>query len=282
MALTAAEMATERARDAARRRSLVSVSKPKPTPSLTPAQNAYGPSGVPSRADVQALQKRNFTRNQEALFGAPAPAPGGVRDIPAQEAPAPSQQPSAPRSLNWRDAAYNAQIAAVERALRDFETGATRRGERYGQDYLTSVRRLGYRPGEGFEAMPNLVEATQAATEAQAAEEAAPLVTPVSGAFDIEGQYDPYSTAAQGTRSMRDVFAGRGTLRSSDFARSFGEFQNRLNRQLEAMETSRGRFAEDLSQEIAAQRTGAQERREAAQREAMMRAAMAAAGGAGF
>jgi len=81
---------------------------------------------------------------------------------------------------------------------------------------------------------------------------------------------------------MRDVFAGRGTLRSSDFARSFGEFQNRLNRQLEAMETSRGRFAEDLSQEIAAQRTGAQERREAAQREAMMRAAMAAAGGAGF
>jgi hypothetical protein len=145
------------------------------------------------------------------------------------------------------------------------------------------MRRLGYRPGEGFQAMPNLVEATQAAAATRAAEDAAePLVTPVSGAFDIEGQYDPYSTAAQGTRSMRDVFAGRGTLRSSDFARSFGEFQNRLNRQLEAMETSRSRFAEDLAQEIAAQRTGAQERREAAQREAMMRAAMAAAGGAGF
>lgn len=247
---------------------------------------------IPGYASGAARQRQTAINQANIASGrTPAPTPGlptrgsdRVDNIPAPSQPAPAPAaPSAPRPLNWRDAAYNAQIAAVERALRDFETGAQRRGERYGEDYLTSVRRLGYRPGEGFEAMPNLVEATQAAAATRAAEDAAePLVTPVSGAFDIEGQYDPYSTAAQGTRSMRDVFAGRGTLRSSDFARSFGEFQNRLNRQLEAMETSRSRFAEDLAQEIAAQRTGAQERREAAQREAMMRAAMAAAGGAGF
>lgn len=236
-----------------------------------PGQTIIGGRAVSGSGSPAA--ERPPTRTTQTQPNIPAPAPA---------APTPSA-PAAPRPLNWRDAAYNAQIAAVERALRDFETSAQRRGERYGEDYLTSVRRLGYRPGEGFQAMPNLVEATQAAAATQAAEDATePLVTPVSGAFDIEGQYDPYSTAAQGTRSMRDVFAGRGTLRSSDFAKSFGEFQNRLNRQLEAMETSRGRFAEDLAQEIAAQRTGAQERREAAQREAMMRAAMAAAGGAGF
>lgn len=240
---------------------------------------------IPGYASGAARQRQTAINQANIAAGrTPAPTTGlpTRTGTPQTQSNITAPAPSAPRTLNWRDAAYNAQIAAVERALRDFETGATRRGERYGQDYMTSVSRLGYRPGEGFEAMPNLVEATQAAAEAQAAEEAAPLVTPVSGAFDIEGQYDPYSTAAQGTRSMRDVFAGRGTLRSSDFAKSFGEFQNRLNRQLEAMETSRGRFAEDLAQEIAAQRTGAQERREAAQREAMMRAAMAAAGGAGF
>jgi hypothetical protein len=104
----------------------------------------------------------------------------------------------------------------------------------------------------------------------------------VSGAFDIEGEFDPYSAAARGTRSTRDEFAGRGTLRSSDFAKTFGEFQNRLNQQLEAMETARGRFGQDLATEVAQQRTQAQERQQAAQRDAMMRAAVAAAGGAGF
>ena len=278
MALSAAEMAREIDRDKARRRSLGSVSKPKPAyKPWTGGGDASFVTPPGATPFVEYGPNRSGDRR-----GGNLPTSGTTQTQPNIPAPAPAA-PAAPRPLNWRDAAYNAQIAAVERALRDFETGATRRGERYGEDYLTSVRRLGYRPGEGFQAMPNLVEATQAAAATRAAEDAAePLVTPVSGAFDIEGQYDPYSTAAQGTRSMRDVFAGRGTLRSSDFAKSFGEFQNRLNRQLEAMETSRGRFAEDLAQEIAAQRTGAQERREAAQREAMMRAAMAAAGGAGF
>jgi hypothetical protein len=189
--------------------------------------------------------------------------------------------------LNWRDAAYNAQIASIQRALADFETGATTRGERYGQDFTTGLQRLGYRPGEGFQAMPNVLEQLdqpQAMARGLSAEGGASAVAvpPMSGAFDIEGEFDPYSAAARGTRSTRDEFAGRGTLRSSDFAKTFGEFQNRLNQQLEAMETSRGRFGQDLATEVAQQRTQSQERQQAAQRDAMMRAAMAAAGGAGF
>jgi hypothetical protein len=81
---------------------------------------------------------------------------------------------------------------------------------------------------------------------------------------------------------VRDEFAGRGTLRSSDFARSFGEFQSRLNDQLSAMETARGRFGQDLATEVAQQRTQSEERRQAAQRDAMMRAAVAAAQSGGF
>jgi hypothetical protein len=107
-------------------------------------------------------------------------------------------------------------------------------------------------------------------------------VPPVAGAFDIEGQFDPYSSAARGTRGLRDEFAGRGTIRSSDFARSFGEFQSRLNDQLSAMETARGRFGQDLASEVAQERTRAQERQQSAQREAMMRAAIASAQAGGF
>lgn len=252
---------------------------------LTAAQKAYGPSGnqeVSRQATARLTaglpnmqSRRGTTQTQPNIEPTPAPAPSA---------------PAAPRPLNWRDAAYNAQIAAVERALRDFETGATTRGERYGQDFMTSLRRMGYRPGEGFQAMPNVLEQLdqpQMAARAMAVEgeeAAAPTVSvaPITGAFDIEGQFDPFSAAARGTRGLRNEFAARGTLRSSDFARNFSEFQNRLNRQLEAMETARTRFGQDLATEVAQQRTQAQERREAAQRDAMMRAAIAAASGAGF
>jgi hypothetical protein len=204
------------------------------------------------------------------------------RGTPAEEAPAQTRGP-----LNWRDAAYNAQIASIQRALADFETDSTTRGERYGQDFTTGLQRLGYRPAEGFQAMPNVLEQlnqAQARTLSGGAQGGAPAVAlpAVSGMFDIEGEFDPYSAAARGTRSTRDEFAGRGTLRSSDFAKTFGDFQNRLNQQLEAMETSRTRFGQDLATDVARERTRSQERQQQAQRDAMMRAATAAASGGGF
>jgi hypothetical protein len=219
-------------------------------------------------------------------FAKPTPQPSGNIEAPA--APAATAAAAERGPLNWRDAAYNAQIASIQRALADFETGATTRGERYGQDFTTGLQRLGYRAAPGFQAMPNVLEqldqpqAMARGLSAEAGGAPAVAVPPVAGAFDIEGEFDPYSAAARGTRSTRDEFAGRGTLRYSDFAKTLGEFQNRLNQQLQAMETSRGRFGQDLATEVAQQRTQSQEREQAAQRDAMMRAAIAAAGGAGF
>jgi hypothetical protein len=207
----------------------------------------------------------------------------------SEEAPTVARRPD----INWRDSAFNSQIAAIQRALQDFETGAQTRGERYGQDFSTGLSRLGYRPAEGFQAMPNILEqlnqpqamsAMSAMEGAEGVGMATPTVSvpPVAGAFDIEGQFDPYSSAARGTRGLRDEFAGRGTLRSSDFARTFGEFQSRLNDQLSAMETARGRFGQDLATEVAQRRTQAQEQQQQAQRDAMMRAAIMAASQEGF
>ena len=235
--------------------------------------------GLPSREEIDRALGRTLP---------PPDRSGSIPNVPAPTTtPQPQSEARPAQPLNWRDAAYNAQIASIQRALADFETGATTRGERYGQDFTTGLQRLGYRPGEGFQAMPNVLEQLdqpQAMARGLSAEGGASAVAvpPMSGAFDIEGEFDPYSAAARGTRSTRDEFAGRGTLRSSDFAKTFGEFQNRLNQQLEAMETSRGRFGQDLATEVAQQRTQSQERQQAAQRDAMMRAAMAAAGGAGF
>jgi len=130
--------------------------------------------------------------------------------------------------------------------------------------------------------MPNILEAGQdgeegAAPMARSARAITGAEEPdatrgMQGQWDIEGQFDPYSAAARGTRGLRDEFAARGTLRGSDFGQTFGEFQNRLNEQLEAMETGRTRFAEDLSGELAQQRTTTEERRQAAERAAVNRA----------
>ncbi len=222
----------------------------------------------------------------------PLPAPPSTgRNL---QAPAPSQAPAAaaaPRGpMDYRDSAYNSQIAAIQRALQDFETGAQTRGERYGQDFTTGLQRLGYRPGEGFQAMPNILEqldqpqAMARGLSAGAEDGGAPAVAvpPISGSFDIEGQFDPFTAAARGTRGMRDEFAGRGTLRSSDFAQNFGEFQNRLNQQLEAMETGRTRFGQDLATDVTRERSRTEDRMQGARRDAMMRAAMGAAGMGGF
>jgi hypothetical protein len=252
---------------------------PTPKPTYTPFTGGGDSRFITAPGDSTIEYGTGRTRPAQSL---------GNTEAPTVTQPTVSQERG---PLNWRDSAFNAQIASIQRALEDFETGAQTRGERYGQDFSTGLSRLGYRPAEGFQAMPNILEQLnqpQAMARGLSAEgmegggAPAVAVPPVAGAFDIEGQFDPYSSAARGTRGLRDEFAGRGTLRSSDFAKTFGEFQNRLNQQLEAMETSRGRFGQDLATEVAQQRTQSQERQQAAQRDAMMRAAVAAAGGAGF
>jgi len=215
----------------------------------------------------------------------PPPPPSG--DTPSR---AERQRARGGGSIDWRDASYNAQIAALNRALADFETGLSTRVGRYGEDFTRGIRDLGFRAGEGFVAAPdilgfrNLEEGLQAVRRPMARTmgedgQETPMTAAqmLGGQWDYEGEFNPFSAASRGTRTSRDEFAGRGTLRSSDFAKSYAEFQDRLNQQLEAMETGRGRFFEDALTNLSSQRASAEERRAAAQRDAMMRAAIMAA-----
>ena len=245
------------------------------------------PVGFPQRAQagIEAARASGILTPPPPPTPAPAPTPSGPSRAERQRA----RQPA----IDWRDSAYNAQIAAIDRALRDFETGLQTRTQRYGEDFTRGVRDLGFRAGEGFVAAPDilgfrdLAEGLAAVRRPQGpmargmmaeGEEAGPMSAAemMGGTWDLEGEYNPFSAAARGTRTSRDDFAGRGTLRSSDFARSFAEFQDRLNQQLEAMETGRGRFFEDALTNLSQQRASAEERRAAAQRDAMMRAAIQA------
>jgi hypothetical protein len=241
------------------------------------------PAPAPSRGVIAGQENRAIANN-------PPVAP--VRSGGVSAPPPPSGGGGKSSNIDWRDSAYNAQIAAIERALRDFETGLSTRGQRYGEDFVRGVKDLGFRAGEGFVAAPDILGfrdleeglaavrrpmGAMARTMGEDGQEM-PMTAAqmMGGQWDYEGDFNPFSAATRGTRTARDDFAGRGVLRSSDFAKSYAEFQDRLNQQLEAMETGRGRFFEDALTNLSSQRASAEERKAAAQRDAMMRAAIQA------
>ena len=224
-------------------------------------RNTYG-TGTPAESIAQ---------DKERLARLVKPV---VPDLNPDPTPDPTPTPGNDRRIDtsapeYRDAEYNAQIASLNKALQDYETGAQQRADRYGQDFRTGVQQMGYRPAgnTGFGDVLATPEPQMASRMA------APTEPQKMGQWDLEGQFDPYSSAARGTRGLRDEFAARGTLRSSDFGQTFGEFQNRLSDQLDAMNLSRSRFGEDLQTEIAGQRSGTEERSQAAERAASQRAA---------
>jgi hypothetical protein len=257
-----------------RQQNLRPTPPPVATPKLPGALTAKGGTGY--KAPVAPVRDTEFISRG---IGLPedlrrTPVKSGVsRNVQAPEPPAVAQ-PRTPEIPDFRDSSYNAQIAALDRALRDFETGATTRGERYGQDFTTGLNRLGFRPGVSSMGMPNIVEASRRNEKVE--------LPPVEGDWDYEGQADRTSAAARGTRGMRDEFAGRGTLRSSDFVNSFDDFQTRLQQQFDAMQLGRGRFAEDLGTELTQFRDRTQEQRGAAEESARNRAIMQAISQMGF
>lgn len=231
-------------------------------PALTPAQSAYGPSGSQAQA-LASPRTQQFLQNYSRPTGSDF---GGNFDDDLDLA-VPVIQQRRPSDINWQDSSYNTQIAALERALRDFETGSTTRGQRYQQDFTTGLDRLGFRPAPQAMAARSM--------EGGPAGGGVGFATgPVQGEFDIEGVADRTSAAARGTRGMRDEFAGRGTLRSSDYVNSFRDFQNRLQQQLTGMETGRTRFGEDLQTELAQFQARTGEQKAAAEESARSRAIM--------
>jgi hypothetical protein len=272
------------------------VAPPRPKPTPTPI-GPIRPTGADAREAAAKAKPPTGEVARESWLSAggqdrrntPTTTTGSLRSgqVPIVGGGGSSRLPD----IRWDDAAYYAQIAAIERALRDFETGLQTRGQRYGEDFTRGVKDLGFRAGEGFVAAPdilgfrNLEEGLQAVRRPMARtmgqdgqETPMNAAQMMGGQWDYEGDFNPFSAATRGTRTARDDFAGRGVLRSSDFAKSYAEFQDRLNQQLEAMETGRGRFFEDALTNLSQQRASAEERKAAAKRDATMRAAILAAG----
>lgn len=263
-------------------------------PAISAAEKAFRAASsaigrVPTKAESAAISKavKQAPTSTTASYN---PPPKTSSSSSSSSSSAPAAQKSYWWTPDWRDSQYNSQLASINRALADYETNLQLQGERYGTDYTKGLRQLGFRPSEDAKpavdifALPGMTDTGATAADALSTlrSSIAPTIAnqvadagATKGAWDYEGQYDPYSAAAKGTRTTRDEFAGRGTLRSSDFAKNYADFQNRLQEQMNAMETGRSRYFEDAAIELAKQRGTAEEQRQQARINAMARAAAA-------
>jgi len=179
-------------------------------------------------------------------------------------------------SVNWRDSIYNAAISRLADELAKFEADRQLEAQNYETDFGTSLRNLGYTAGEGEFSpisldMPTVEQATGEGAADAAAGDQSVTFTPM-GSFDYEGDLDPFSAAARGTSNLRNMFAARGTLRSSDYLREQQGFQKELLDQLSGMNTARGRFGQGLASRVSEYRSQNEQARQDAREAAIQRA----------
>lgn len=218
------------------------------------------------KADPSASQ-RTYNR----YYTAPPPPPGDT-NVPNTT----SGGGGSSASTDWRDSIYNAAISRLAEELAKFEADRQLEAQNYETDFGTSLRNLGYTAGEGeFQPisleMPTVEQATGEGAADAAATDQSVSFTPM-GQFDYEGNIDPFSAAARGTSNLRNMFAARGTLRSSDYLREQQGFQKELLDQLTGMSQARGRFGQGLASRVADYRSQNEAARQQAREAAIQRA----------
>lgn len=145
------------------------------------------------------------------------------------------------------DAGYQRELAALERALADYKTQNTTERDRYGVNFNEGLRNLGWAMKDD-EATPDVFE----------------------GSWNLE---DTNFAAGRGFQNLRNDFAARGLLQSSDYGNARSNFDRGLNEQKSSMERDRSTFLSDLASQLGAFENENTDAKNAAKAEALARKA---------
>jgi hypothetical protein len=148
----------------------------------------------------------------------------------------------APKDELAGDSVYAAQVAALNRALQNFQANQALGADLQGQDYSKGLRNLGYNAG--------------------------------TGQWDVEDKMQGYGGA---TNAARQNYAGRGMLRSSGYGttranlnRSFGEQKSSMDQAQQNFKTQQAREAAQYQGEAEDARLMAREAAIQRRRQALM------------
>lgn len=192
--------------------------------------------GNVSRPARPAARPRPTTINhppvRQASFAAPAPSAQSFAD----SAPAASAAPAAPAAPSEADylagdSAYQAQLAALTKALSDYQSDQTNQRSQYDTQYNQGLASLGYQaPGAGPDGIPN--------TEDDA------------GPWNFQ---DLNTSAGRSYDNQLNDFASRGELQSSGYAQALDNLTRSLDTQKGSMDTARQGFGDNLTSQLAQQ-----------------------------
>lgn len=164
------------------------ISNPAPKPSPTPIPRGGGGGG---------------SYGGGGGYTSPAPA----------VAPAPAPKPPSEEDFLASDAAYQAQMAALKKALENYLADTAAQKTKYNTSYDTSVKNLGWLGDEGW------------------------------------NREDQNTSSGRAYQSLNNDFAGRGLLQSSAYGEAVDDLFRSLNDQYSAMNKDRTNFMDDLARQ---------------------------------
>lgn len=135
-----------------------------------------------------------------------------------------------PNTAYTTDSTYLAQIAALNKALSDYQADQTNQTNQYDTDFNKSVKQLGW--------------------------EGAPDVSGANAYDDTTGQWDQTDQNTSSGRAFSNQlndYASRGLLQSSLFGTAQNDLQSSLADQLKSVVTGRQSFLDNLQSQLAAQ-----------------------------
>ena len=198
---------------------------PKPA-----AKKSTGPSTVP---------QRDLAPTPVAATPAPTAAYDYTGGVGGYAAPAASEA-----DYLAGDTAYNATLAALDAALKQYEADVESQKKKYDVDYDTSLQTLGWKKPVGTE-----------------------------GAADFKpGDWnltDQTTASGKSYQSQLGDFASRGLLQSSLYDRARGDLMNQLNKQRTSVETARTNFMDDLARQLASYKSEDTSKRQQARMESI-------------
>lgn len=212
-----------------------------PTPSLSGRQAAI-PGGTPSGVGVRRAPAPVRT-------AAPAPFPQPVSDFYAGDTYGGYSGGGAMPAMSegdylGGDTAYQATLAALDAALKQYETDVEAQKKKYDVDYETSLNTLGWRRPVGTEGAADYKPGDWNLTDANTA-------------------------SGKAYQSQLGDFASRGILQSSLYDRARNDLMDQLNKQLTSVNTARTNFMDDLNRQLTGFRTEDTQKRQQARAESI-------------
>lgn len=206
-----------------------------------PKYGGYSGGSQASTVDTKALDKKMAS----ATASAPAPQtlPSGAPYVPnfsgggggsyggggyssyTASASTPAPAMSADDWLNaGADQAYQAQMAALQKALSDYQADNTHQKDQYSTDFTKSLGQLGWTPG--------------------------------TNADDVNGGQwnftDQNTASGKAYQNQLNDFASRGLLQSSLYGQANNDLLRSLTDQLSGLNTAKSNFMTNLAQQLSA------------------------------